>query len=85
VVFVYNDWELYVYQDRVWQVSLKSAYGISLGDPKGVAVLVLGEGVRNFEGYLLYSLPPKSWPLQMRMNLDERDCIAAMYIYRADF
>jgi hypothetical protein len=85
VVFVYNDWDLYIFQDRVWQVGLKSAYGIFLGDPQGVAPLILGEEVRNFEGYLLYSLPPRSWPIQMRMNLDAQGRISAIYIYRSDF
>jgi hypothetical protein len=85
VVFVYNDWDLYIYRDRVWQLGLKSVYGISLGDPQGVAALVLGEEVRGFEGYLLYTLPSRSWPLQMRMNLDERGRISAIYMYRSDF
>jgi hypothetical protein len=85
VVFVYNDWDLYIYRDRVWQLGLKSVYGISLGAPQGVAPLVLGEAVRSFEGYLLYTLPSRSWPLQMRMNLDDRGRVSAIYIYRSDF
>jgi hypothetical protein len=85
VVFVYNEWDLSIYMDRVWQVGLKSAYGISLGDPQGTAALVLGEGVRSYEGYLLYALPPRSWPLQMRINLDDRGRVSAIYIYRSDF
>jgi hypothetical protein len=85
VVVVYNDWDLYIYRDRVWQLSLKSVYGISLGDPRGVVALVLGEEVRSFEGYLLYTLPSRSWPLQMRMNLDDSGRISAMYMYRSDF
>jgi hypothetical protein len=85
VVFVYNDWDLYIYQDRVWQVGLKSALGISVGDSAGMAFLVLGEGVRSFDGYLLYSLPPRSWPLQLRLDLDGAGKVTAMYIYRSDF
>lgn len=85
VVFVYKDWDLYIYQDRVWQVGLKSALGISLGDSSGMAFLLLGEGVRSFEGYLLYSLPPRSWPLQLRLDLDGTGNITAIYIYRSDF
>jgi hypothetical protein len=41
--------------------------------------------VRSFEGYLLYALPSRSWPLQLRMNLDDNGRISAMYIYRSDF
>ncbi|MDR1248086.1 MAG: hypothetical protein LBK63_02175 [Treponema sp.] len=85
VVFVYKDWDLYIYQDRVWQVGLKSAFGINLGDPSGVAFLILGEKVQSFDGYLLYSLPPRSWPLQLRLNLDGAGKVAAIYIYRSDF
>jgi hypothetical protein len=85
VVFVYQDWDLYVYQDRVWQVGLKSALGISLGDSAGMAFLLLGEGVQTFEGYLLYSLPPRSWPLQLRLDIDGAGKVTAIYIYRSDF
>jgi hypothetical protein len=84
VVFVYNDWDLYVFRDRVWQIGLKSAYGINLDDPQGVVPLALGEGVQVFEGYMLYSLPTRSWPLLLRVNL-EAGKVAAIFIYRSDF
>ncbi|WP_010261393.1 hypothetical protein [Treponema primitia] len=85
VVFVYNDWDLYIYRDRVWQLGLKSAYGINLGDPAGVVSLALGEGVQTYNGYLLYALPSRSWPLQLRINLDAAGKVAAIFIYRSDF
>jgi hypothetical protein len=85
VVFVYKDWDLYIYRDRVWQVGLQSVLGISLGDPAGVAFLTLGEGVQSFDGHLLYSLPPRAWPLQLRLDLDSAEKITAIYIYRSDF
>jgi hypothetical protein len=85
VVFVYKDWDLYIYQDRVWQVGLKSALGISMGDSAGMAFLMLGEGVQSFDGYLLYSLPSRAWPLQLRLDLDGAAKITAIYIYRSDF
>ena len=85
VVFVYKDWDLYIYQDRVWQVGLKSALGISLGDSAGIAFLALGEGVQSFDGYLIHSLPPRSWPLQLRLDLDGTGKVTAIYIYRSDF
>ncbi|MFP3041657.1 hypothetical protein LQZ19_07510 [Treponema primitia] len=85
VVFVYNDWDLYIYRDRVWQLGLKSAYGINLGDPGGVVSLTLGEGVQAYTGYLLYPLPSRSWPLQLRINLDAAGKVAAIFIYRSDF
>jgi hypothetical protein len=85
VVFVYKDWDLYIYKDRVWQVGLKSVMGISLGDSSGMAFLMLGEQVQSLDGYLLYSLPPRAWPLQLRFDLDGEGKITAIYVYRADF
>jgi hypothetical protein len=85
VVFVYNDWDLYIYQDRVWQVGLKSAYGISLGDPGGVVSLVLGDGVEVYRGYMLYPLPSRSWPLHLRIDLDAVGKVGAIFVFRSDF
>jgi hypothetical protein len=85
VVFVYKDWDLYIFQDRVWQVGLKSAYGIRLGDPGGVVSLVLGAGVEVYNGYMLYPLPSRSWPLQLRIDLDAAGKVAASFVFRSDF
>jgi hypothetical protein len=85
VVFVYDDWDLYIYRDRVWQVGLKSAMGISQGDSSGMAFLVLGEKVQSYNGYMLCPLPSRSWPLQLRLNLDAAGKVAAIFIYRSDF
>jgi hypothetical protein len=85
VVFVYNDWDLYVYKDRVWQVGLKSSHGIRLGDSPGMISLVLGEGVQTFGGYMLYKLPSRSWPLEMRFDLNAAGKVTAIFIYRSDF
>jgi hypothetical protein len=84
VVFVYNDWDLYIYKDRVWQLGLKAAYGVSLGDTRAAALLTLGEGVRAFEGYLLFSLTGRSWPLTVRVNLDASGLVSAIFVYRSD-
>ncbi|GHV74449.1 hypothetical protein AGMMS49940_17510 [Spirochaetia bacterium] len=85
VVFVYDEWDLYVYKDRVWQVGVKSAQGIRLGDPSGVISLLLGEGVIAYNGYMLYTLPSRAWPLQMRFDLDTAGKVTAIFIYRSDF
>jgi hypothetical protein len=85
VVFVYNDWDLYIYKDRVWQVGLKSAQGIRLGDPSGVVPLVLGPELRTYSGYMLYTLPSRSWPLQLRGDLNADGKVAEIVIYRSDF
>ena len=70
VVFVYTEGDLYVYKERVWKVGLKSSNGISVGDSGGMVSLVLGNAVQVYSGYMLYTLPSRAWPLQMRFNLD---------------
>jgi hypothetical protein len=84
VVFVYDDGEFFVYGNRVWQLKLRSAYGIKEGDPKPRAVLALGQG-RDFEGYSLFQLPSKVWPITLRVNWDTSGQAKAIYIYRSDF
>jgi hypothetical protein len=85
VVFEYEDRDLYIHRDRVWQLGLKTAYGISLGDTRGLVLLVLGEKARSFSGYILASLAGGSWPLNFRINLDSQDKVSGLFIYRSDF
>jgi hypothetical protein len=84
VVFVYNEGDFYVYQDRVWQIGIKSIYGIRLGDAKAVALLVLGENAQDKGDYVLYSFPGSAWPLSMRVNFTAGK-ISAIFVYRADY
>jgi hypothetical protein len=85
VVFEYDEGDFYVYKDRVWQLGLKSAYGITLGAHRAEVVLVLGEGDQNFDDHILYSLPSRSWPLTLRVNLNAAGTVSALFIYRSDF
>jgi hypothetical protein len=85
VVFVYGDREFYLYKDRVWQLGLKSAYGINLGDSRSVLPLFLGENIQNFEEYSLFSLPSRGWPLTLRCNTGPAGTVSAIFIYRSDF
>jgi len=41
VVFVYDRGDFYIYKDRVWQVGLKAAFGIAVGDSRGQVNLIL--------------------------------------------
>ena len=84
VVFAYGEGDFYVYRDRVWQVALKSAYGMSIGDIKAVALLLLGENARDEGDYLLYSFPSGGWPVSLRINF-ANDKISAIFLYRPDF
>jgi lipid II:glycine glycyltransferase (peptidoglycan interpeptide bridge formation enzyme) len=84
VVFVYNDWDLYIYKDRVWQLGLKSAYGVSLGDRREAVLLTAGEKAQVFDGYVLFPLSGHSWPLVLRANLDSSGLVSAIFVYRSD-
>jgi hypothetical protein len=85
VVFVYDHGDFYVFKDRVWQVGLKSAYGVGAGDNRAAALLVLGERTEDRGEYLLCPLPGKSWPLALRCNLDEGGKVSILFVYRSDF
>ena len=84
VVFVYNEWDFYIFRDRVWQIGLKSAYGMKVGDPKAAALLVLGDKARAEGDYLLCPLTGSSWPLSLRVNFNA-DKISGIFVYRTDF
>jgi hypothetical protein len=84
VVFVYDAGEFYIFGNRVWQLMLRSAYNIKDGDNRAAVTRVMGEG-RNFEGYTLFQLPGKAWPVMLRVNWDASGRAAGIYIYRSDF
>ena len=84
VVFVYDRIEFFIYGNRVWQVKVRSAYNIKNGDNRTAVGRVMGEG-RNFEGYTLYQLPGKAWPIMLRINWDTSGRAEGLYIYRSDF
>ena len=84
VVFVYDTGEFFIYGNRVWQLKLRSAYDVKDGDAKASVTGKLGEG-RSFEGYTLYQLPGKAWPMMLRINWNASGRAEGIYIYRSDF
>ena len=82
---LYGGIECYVYKDRVWQVGVKAAFGVKVGDSRTAAALVLGENRRDFDNCALYPLAHKAWPLTLRLNFDDNGKIQAIFIYRPDF
>jgi hypothetical protein len=84
VVFMYDRMEFFIYGNRVWQLKVHSAYNIKDGDTKTAITRLMGEG-RNFEGYTLYQLPGKAWPIMLRINWDSSGRASGIYIYRSDF
>ena len=84
VVFVYDNIEFFIFGNKVWQVKIRAAYNIKDGDTKASVNKTLGEG-RSFDGYTLYQLPNKTWPIMLRINWDTSGRAAGLYIYRSDF
>jgi hypothetical protein len=85
VVFVYRDMDCYLYKDRVWQISLQAAFGLSIGDRRELIPLVFEEGVRDFDTYTLLPISGQAWPLQLRLNMDRSGKITRIFLYRSDF
>ncbi|MDR2534813.1 MAG: hypothetical protein LBD29_02115 [Treponema sp.] len=85
VVFIYAGQDFYIYKNRVWQIEVKAAYGIKIGDPLRSVSRILGEGLTYFNDYLLFPLPSRAWPLMLRVNFDQSQAVSAIFIYRSDF
>ena len=84
VVFVYDAGDFYIFGSRVWQVGIKSAFGIKTGDVKAVALLVLGDEARDEGDYILYSLHGFGWPLMLRASFNDGK-ISAIFVFRPDY
>lgn len=90
VAFVYgNGYTLFMFGDRLWQLRfakpyLGSIYGIFLGDGSDKALSVLGQPYDNGPGFLLFRMPFKSYPVRLRLALQD-DRIVDAYLFRADF
>ena len=84
VVFVYSEWDFYIYRDRVWQIGLKSGYGVKIGDSKAAAILALADKAQDNGDYLLYPLTGGSWPLSLRVNFTAGR-VSGIFVYRTDF
>jgi hypothetical protein len=86
VVFVYSEkkLDLYIYKDRVWQVSAPAALGVKKGDRKEAALRILAGSVEDRGSYLLYNEERSVWPKYARFNIDGDGRIGAIYIYRPD-
>ena len=90
VAFIYaSGYTLFIYGDRLWQLRftkpyLGSIYGLFLGDGLEKVISILGQPYENGSGFLLYRMPYKSYPVRLKLMLQE-DHITDVYLYRADF
>ena len=88
VVFRYAEGDFYIHRDRVWQVKLASVRGISLGDPRAAAALVMGSTAEDRGDHLLLPVTDADlspWPLMLRVNFNSAGVVASIFIYRPDF
>ena len=85
VVFRYDKEDFFIFGDRVWQVRVASAYGVSVNDPKQAALLALGDKAQNMGDYLLMQLSGGDWQLTLRVNFNNAGLVSAIYIYRPDY
>jgi hypothetical protein len=85
VVFRYAGGDFYIYRDRVWQVKLASAFGVSNGNTKTATLTALGNTAQDRGDHALMPLSGGNWPLMLRVNFNETGFVIAIYIYRPDF
>jgi hypothetical protein len=85
VVFQYSEGDFYIHRDRVWQVMLPSAYGVSNRDRKAAVLLALGNMAQDRGGHILFPVSGKDWPLMLRLNMNNSQQVTSIYIYRPDF
>jgi hypothetical protein len=85
VVLVYPQGDFYVYRDRVWQLGIKAARGIRVGDSREAVLLALGEAAREGEDYFLLPIYGRSWPITLRVNMGGAALVAGIFVYRSDF
>lgn len=85
VVFVYDQWDVYLYRDTVWQLSAPEAYGVKKGQGMDAVLSLLGEPLHRLDNAFVYHLPARSWPLRLRVAFDGQSRVEQMYVYRSDF
>jgi len=84
VVFVYAEGDFFVHSNRVWQVGLRYAFGIRVGDLRAVVHLLFGATMQDEGDFMLYHFPGGAWPVSIRFNF-ANDRVSAIFVYRPDF
>jgi hypothetical protein len=85
VVFEYPHGNFYIYRDRVWQVSLSSAYGIKLRDSRAAVMLTLGSRAEDLGEYVFCPVSGTgAWSSALRIYFDNTG-VSSIFIYRSDF
>ena len=89
VVFVYDQADIYIHKDRVWQAGFKSAMGIKTGDNVAAVSLILGSAAsvrmaESRQNSVFYFLDGKSWPMMLRCDFDKEGRVMMIFVYRSD-
>ncbi|MCL2093869.1 MAG: hypothetical protein FWH12_06710 [Treponema sp.] len=84
VVFVYDQGDMYIFRDRIWQIGFNSHRGISIGDTWGTAVMILGQQAEGRGNSVFLPIHDRPWPLMLRLDFDINNRVQAMYVYRTD-
>ncbi|GMO46334.1 MAG: hypothetical protein Ta2B_27820 [Termitinemataceae bacterium] len=84
VVFEYKTIDFYIFRNVVWQVSVKAALGINVGDPRAAVLLVMGNKAEDKSSYILQTVTGMSWTLQWRFNI-KGGKVSSIYLYRMDY
>jgi hypothetical protein len=95
VVFVYPSMDVYLFKDRVWQVSPREACRVGTGYTREQVEEILGRAVNELPGgeegeyALVFAFSDRPWPLALRVNFKRgtggNDTVWALYLYRSDF
>jgi len=85
VVFEYEDLDFYIFRNRVWQVSVKKANGIAVGDPKKTVELVHGDKARDKGAFFIVEIPNLPWETAFRYDIDSNGKVSAIFLYRMDY
>lgn len=90
VVFQYEGgFSFFWFENHLWQIRFVAGYpgsvlGLFVGDAADKAISILGQPYRSTPEFLVFRLPWKGYPVQLRAALRDGR-ISELYVYRADY
>ncbi len=85
VVFMYPGFEIYIHEDRVWQVKADALFGLRVGDIADTALERLGVPLERRESAYLFQILGTAYPRRLSVGIGLNGLIQYLYFYRADF
>jgi len=71
--------DFFIFKDRVWQILVNKAYGISVGDPKPAVLLTLGEKAVEYDNFILFKDGTSSYRVNNGLDKEKKG-----YVTRGD-